>query len=260
MSAAPFYDTSGRLLGAVLTITDITPIRRLQEQRAKHVLGISHGLRTPLTVIQGQAQLLLKALDLAGVDGRLHRGTEAIAASAQRMGLTLRDLVDLTSLENGQQLRLNRVPVELPAFVGGLQERLRAVLPMERLQVEAEEGLPKVLADPDRLERVIANLLSNAFKFSEPDTEVTLRLSKEKGMVAVSVTDLGVGISPKQLRNIFDPYQRVEQGPQRGESMGLGLYLAKGLVEAMGGQIWVKSKSGKGSSFSFTMPLAREDR
>lgn len=256
LSEAPIKAPSGRVLGAVLTFTDITPLHRLQQQRAKHILGISHGLRTPLTVIQGHAQLLLRALDRAGMDGRLHRGAKAISASAQRMSLTLRDLVDLTSLENNQPLRLNQVSVDLPAFVSGLKERLSGVLPMERLRLKAPKWLPPVPADSDRLERVLVNLLSNAFKFSQPDTEVTLRLSKRKGELVVSVADLGVGIPPQQLPYIFDPYQRVEIGPKRGESMGLGLYLAKGLVEAMGGRIWAESEVGKGSTFSFSLPIA----
>ncbi|MGI5835308.1 MAG: PAS domain-containing sensor histidine kinase, partial [Chloroflexota bacterium] len=254
LSEAPIKTPGGRVLGAVLTFTDITPIQKLQQQRAKHILGISHGLRTPLTVIQGQAQLLLRELGQAGLDGRLQMEAEAISASAKRMSLTLRDLVDLTSLESNQPLRLNRVPVELPAFVRDMQERLRAVLPMDRLRVEIQEELPPVSADPDRLERVLVNLLSNAFKFSPPNAEVTLSISSGPSEVTLTVTDRGRGILPEQLPYIFDPYQRAEAGPGQGESIGLGLYLSKGLVEAMGGRIWAESELGKGSGFSFTLP------
>jgi len=254
ISATPTLGQGDKLLGAVMTLTDITRLHELQQQRAKHVLGISHGLRTPLTVVQGQAQLLLRSLEQAGANGRMRRSTETIVASAQRMGFTLRDLVDLTSLESGQRLHLNMVPVDLNSFVQLLKEQLARNLPMERMRLVAPERLPAVSADPDRLERVLVNLLSNAFKFSEADTEVTLTLSHHDGEVTISVSDLGTGIPAELLPHLFDPYRQIEAQPDLGESTGLGLYISKGLVEAMGGKIWVESKAGMGSTFSFTLP------
>ncbi len=251
LSAAPIRSPGGKLLGAVLTFTDITPIHELQQQRAKHVLGISHGLRTPLTVIQGQGQLLLRMLGRVGADGRMQHGAEAIVASARRASLLLRDLVDLTSLEHSQPLQLNREPIELPSQVLKLKERLSGVFPTERIRVESAADLPAVSADPDRTERILANLLSNAFKYSGPGTEVTISLWRRNGEVVISVADQGEGIPPEQIPHLFDPYHRTEERP---ESTGLGLYIAKGLVEAMGGRIWVESQPGRGSTFSFSLP------
>lgn len=253
LSSAPIRSPGGKLMGAVLTFTDITPIQKLQQQRAKHVLGISHGLRTPLTVVQGQAQLLLRELDRAGVDGQMHHSTEAIAASSQRMSLLLRDLVDLTALENGQPLRLNPEAIDLRPFVQELTERLAGVFDVGRIRVEAPEELPSVSADPDRLERILASLLSNALRYSDPGTQITMGFQRQDGEVVTSVTDQGEGIPPEQLPHLFDPYRREEERP---ESTGLGLYIAKGLVVAMGGRIWAESQVGKGSSFSFSLPVA----
>ncbi len=255
LSSAPIRTPAGKPMGAVLTFTDITPIQRLQQQRARHVLAMSHGLRTPLTVIQGQAQLLLRELDRAGVDGRMHHSTETVAASSQRMSLLLRDLVDLTALENSQPLRLNRETIDLHILALELMKRLAGVLDIGRIRVEAQKGVPPVSADPDRLERTLANLLSNALRYSDPDTQVTLRFIPRDGEVIASVTDQGKGIPPEQLPHLFDPYQREEERP---ESAGLGLYIAKGLVEAMGGRICVESEVGKGSTFSFTLPAAAD--
>ncbi|HEX2988234.1 MAG TPA: PAS domain-containing protein, partial [Chloroflexota bacterium] len=159
-SAAPVRVTEGRLLGAVSIFADITPIHDLEEQRSKYILGISHGLRTPLTVVQGQAQLLLQAIEKTDLNGRLRRGTEAIVGSAHRMSVMLRDLVDLMNLETGQPLRLNRVPLNLSSFVLELKERLRGLLEVDRVRVRMPEELPPILADPDRLERILVNLLS----------------------------------------------------------------------------------------------------
>ncbi len=250
-NSAPLRDAAGRITGAVVAFQDITPIQELQQQRARHVLGISHGLRTPLTVIQGQAQLLLRGLDRAEVDGRMRHSAQAVVASAQRMSFILRDLVDLTTLENGQPLQLNREPTELRSFVLGLKERLEGVFDTRRITVDAPEGLPPVSADPDRLERVLVNLLSNAFKYSDRGTRITLALSRQDGEVVTSVTDQGAGIPPEHLSHLFEPYRRTEE---RRESVGLGLYIARGLVEAMGGRIWAESELGKGSTFSFTLP------
>ncbi len=254
--AAPIHAADGTVLGAVVTLTDVTRIHELQEQRARHVLSLSHGLRTPLTVIQGQAQLLHRALERAGLTEREMRSADAIVAGARRMSVVLRDLVDLTHLEAGQELKLNLVRVDLRSFLPDLKERLAGVLQTERVKVQAPADLPPVLADPDRLERILANLLSNALKYSYPGTEVTVSMAKRDGEVVTSVTDRGHGIRPEDLPLLFERY-RLRQ-PRRGypESLGIGLYIAKGLVEAHGGRIWAQSELEKGSTFSFSLPVA----
>ncbi len=117
LQRCPLRDQEGRLLGAVVVMTDITSLHDLQEQRAKYILGISHGLRTPLTVVQGQAQLLMRAMERVQVDDRTKQSVAAVIASAQRMSVMLRDLVDLMHLESGEPLRLNLLPVDLRSFL-----------------------------------------------------------------------------------------------------------------------------------------------
>ncbi|MHB0868713.1 MAG: sensor histidine kinase [Chloroflexota bacterium] len=251
--AAPIRDSDGVLLGAVAIFTDVTPLHELEEQRTQHMLGMSHGLRTPLTVVQGQSQLLLRELVKAQVDGRLRRSAEAIIAASQRMSVMLRNLVDLTNLEAGQPLRLNRVPLDLRSFVLQMKERLAVLIETERLRVKAPEGLPPVLADPDRVERILMNLLSNAFKYSAPDTEVVVSLARRDGQIVTSVIDRGRGIPPDVIPRLFKRYREVRP---TAASLGLSLYITRGLVEEQGGSIWVKSEVGKGSTFSFTLPLA----
>lgn len=253
-SAAPIRTPDGRMLGAVSTFTDITPLHDLEQQRAQYILGISHGLRTPLTVVQGQAQLLLQAIDRAGIDSWMRRSTEAVIASGRRMSVMLRDLVDLTQLEAGHKLMLNRVPVDVPSLVEDLRRRFSGLLETERIRVKAPADLPRVLADPDRLERIFTNLLSNALKYSDPGTPVEVKMSVRDGEVVTSVSDQGRGIPRDQIPLLFQPYQRIQLARAPRESVGLGLYVTKGLVEAHGGEIWVQSEEGKGSTFSFTLP------
>ncbi len=257
-SAAPIYAADGTILGAVATFTDITRIQELQEERARHILGISHGLRTPLTVIQGQAQLLQRALEKAGLSEQELRSANAILLGARRMSLMLRDLVDLTSLESGQELKLNLEPVDLRCFVLELKERLRGMLDSDRICIEAPRELSPVLADPDRLERILVNLLNNALKYSSPSTEVVIRLARRNGEVETDVIDHGPGIPPEQLPHLFDRWWRWVPSMQRAETLGIGLYITKGIVDAHGGRLWAKSELGKGSTFSFTLSVAAE--
>jgi signal transduction histidine kinase len=191
-------------------------------------------------------------------DERERRSIEAIIAGARRMNAMIQDLVDSARLESGQ-LRLERVPIELGAFLSDLKVRLAGVMEMDRVRVETPAGMPPVLADPNRLERIFTNLLSNALKYSDPGTEVTVRLQQRDGKVVASVSDRGRGIAPDEMELLFQPFLRTRRALERREGLGLGLYITKRLVEAHDGELWVESELGKGSTFSFTLPVARSE-
>jgi signal transduction histidine kinase len=154
-------------------------------------------------------------------------------------------------------LQLNRAPLDLRQFVLDLKGRLAGSLPTERVGTDAPEELPSVLADPARLERVLTNLLSNALKYSEPNTPVTVRLTPGENEVVVAVSDRGKGIAPEELPYLFQRYYRAQAGREQSGSLGLGLYIVKGLVEAHGGRLWAESEVGKGSTFSFALPVSQ---
>jgi NtrC-family two-component system sensor histidine kinase KinB len=126
----------------------------------------------------------------------------------------------------------------------------------ERIGVEAPEDFPRALADPARLERVVTNLLSNALKYSEPGEPVTVRLIQADGEIVTAISDHGRGIAPEELPHLLEKYYRAQAGREASGSLGLGLYITKGLVEAHGGRIWVESEVGRGSTFSFSLPVA----
>ncbi len=232
---------------------DITERKKADEQRNDLVRAISHDLRNPLTAVQGQSQLLQQMLVSAGFDGRAQRSVRAIVVGAKRMGAMIQDLVDSTRLEAGQ-LRLERHPTELRPFVLDLLQRSAVVLEVSRVATEIPADLPPLDADPNRLERILVNLLSNALKYSPGGTEVRVGAEREAQQVRIWVQDRGMGILPEDLPHIFERFYRAK-GVRKTEGLGLGLYITRMLVEAHGGRIWVESETGKGSTFSFTLPV-----
>lgn len=255
-SAAPICDGGGEVLGAVVSFTDVSDQRRLQEQRDDLVRAISHDLRNSLTVVLGHAQILLQGLPDTRRAARQKFSSEAILLAARQMNAMIRDLVDSARLEAGK-LDLNKAHVQLADLVFDLKRRLTGVLEVDRVEVNVPEALPLVIGDPDRLERVMMNLLTNALKYSDPETAVTVTLSRKGRNLVTSVSDRGEGIPPDELPHLFQKYGRTRRSRKLRESLGLGLYATKGLVEAHGGKIWVESEVGKGSTFSFSLPLGR---
>ncbi len=243
------------LLGELLTSAAVEiKLLRLQEQREDLVRMVSHDLRAPLTSVQGQAQLLLKLLERSGQNGRLSQSAEAILTSARRMNSMIQDLVDVARRESGQ-LEIKRTPTALASTVLDLTRRMAGVLDTDRIRVEIPREMPSVWADPDRLDRILTNLLTNALKYSLPGTQVQLSARRENGEVVVSISDQGPGIPAEEIPRLFQRFYRGSHS-RTAEGLGLGLYITRMLVEAHGGRIWVESTPGKGSTFSFTLPIA----
>jgi len=250
-SAAPIRTPDGRILGAVSIFTDITTIRQLQQQREELVQIVSHDLRAPLQIILGQAQLIQRFVDDRE---RVRKSAGSIVTSAHRMNALIGDLVDSARIAAGE-LRMARQPVDLRSFTSDLLDRAKGIMDVGRIKLEIPSDLPPVSADPDRLERIYINLLSNALKYSPPETEVLVGAQRTNGDIVASVSDRGIGIDPEDLPHIFERFYRTK-GPRKAEGLGLGLYITKMLVEAHGGHIWVESEPGKGSTFRFTLPVA----
>ncbi|MGI5837686.1 MAG: ATP-binding protein [Chloroflexota bacterium] len=252
--AAPLTSPEGENFGAVFVCTDITQLHELEEQREDLIRTVSYDLRSPLTSALGFAQIMQRSLEASKVDGRLRHNIEAIIGACRQMNSMIKDLVDSTRLES-KQLRLDKQPVDLRLFVFEMLDRNSMVLDVSRIRVEISEDLPSVSADKDRLERIFTNLLSNGLKYSPPSSEVEVRASRTDGEVTVSIVDHGAGIAPEDIPKLFQRFSRIT-GKYKPEGLGLGLYITKLLVEAHGGRIWVDSELGKGSSFSFTLPIA----
>lgn len=252
-SAAPIRGPEGRIDGAVLSFSDETEVHRLQEERDDLLRAIGHDLRTPLNAIYMQAH----AVGRGGCDPEqaAERG-RAIARSCERMSGMLQDLSDSAQLEAGR-LQLAPEPVDVGALARDLLVRLRGGLDVDRIRLSVEEGVPLALADPKQLERVFVNLASNALKYSQPETEVEVRVgTAEDGGVELSFKDRGVGITPEDQAHLFERWFRA-RGKRRPEGLGLGLYITRLLVEAQRGRIRVESAPGTGSCFRVILPAAR---
>ena len=252
-SAAPIRMPDGQQLGAVTTFSDITPLHDLQEQQLLLHL-VSHDLRTPLAVISGYTSVIADKVKELGVDDTITTSLSAIQRGVKWMMVMIEDLTELARIEGGQ-LQLKREPVEMAAYLQDFLQRSAFVLDVARIQLDIAAEVPPVLADYDRLDRIVSNLLSNALKYSDPGTPVQICVRRQEDEVLLSITDHGRGIPPDDVSHLFQRFYRAK-GERRAEGIGLGLYITKQLVEAHGGRIWVESDVGKGSTFSFTLPIA----
>ena len=165
----------------------------------------------------------------------------------------IQDLVYSARLESGV-LPLRKQPVDLAAAVRDLLSRVKGAMDTTRIKVQITERPLPVAVDPEHLERIMVNLLSNALKYSAH--EVTVAFGRSRRMVVTSVADQGQGIALEDLPRLFEQYYRAPTVRDREEGLGLGLYITKKLVETNGGEIRVKSELGRGSTFSFSLPAA----
>ena len=249
MSSAAIRDASGRTLGTVTTLTDVTRQREAAEQREDLLRAVSHDLRTPLTSVLLQAHRLA-----AHADPDLRRRGEVITSGARRMEALIRDLVESARLETGQ-IQLELRALDLGHWLAELLARTPA-LDASRIALAAGPDT-SALADPERLERVVVNLVSNALKYSPPGSPVRIEVARAGGAVVTSVADRGDGIPTEELPKIFGRYYRGQR-TRNVEGTGLGLYIARLLVEAHRGRISAESTAGEGSTFRFTLPAAPE--
>jgi signal transduction histidine kinase len=180
-------------------------------------------------------------------------GLDAIQRGVQRMSVMIDDLTEMARIEGGQ-LQLKREPIELAAYLRDFLQRSAIILDASRIHLEVAAEVAPVLVDHDRLDRIFTNLLSNAFKYADPETPVQVRVFAQEGEITVSVTDHGRGIPPDDVAHLFQRFYRAK-GESRAKGIGLGLYITKQLVDAHGGRIWIESEVGKGSTFTFTLPV-----
>ena len=257
-SSSVVRDETGKVVLATFAYRDVTQLRLMEEARADTLRAISHDLRQPMTVIQGQAQMLEQRLSKKGLAERELSSLRAIGENTRRMAKLVQDLIDSARLE-AQQLELMPSPLEVRCFAVAMASKMamRAGARPGRIKVEAPADLPPAVADAEALERIFDSLLSNALRYSPPETEVVIRLERRGDEVEVAIPDRGPGIPPEELPRLFQRrYRAGRPRSKRREGIGLGLYIAKGLVEALGGRIWAESEVGKGSTFFFTLPVA----
>jgi two-component system phosphate regulon sensor histidine kinase PhoR len=245
----------GQHPNTLLLLTDLTRLRQLETIRQDFIHNVSHELRTPLASLKALAETLIDgALDdpPAARKFLLNMETEVDALS-----LIVSELLELSRIESGRvPLKMVRVmPCELLANV---EERLHLQADRAGLQINilCDNNTPAVLADSSRLEQVLVNLLHNSIKFTPEGGYIALQAKQDAENVVFSVKDTSIGIPAVDMNRIFERFYKIDRARRTGGT-GLGLAIARHLVEAHGGQIWAESIEGQGSTFYFTIPIAR---
>jgi PAS domain S-box-containing protein len=251
-SGAPIIGADGMVLGAVVALQDITPVKELERLRAEWSSVVAHDLRQPIGSIVLNADLLTRST----VDAKLRAVAERIRGAAQRVSRMTDDLMDLSRLD-ARRLELVRERVDVPALVRASVERVALETPDRRVEIHVTADVPEVDADPDRVTQVMENLLTNAVKYGEGGTPIVVAVVRDAEDVAVSVTNRGKPFAPDDLARLFQRFQRTDSAKlQRIKGSGLGLYITRSLVEAHGGRISVDSPSQGEITFRFTLPAA----
>ena len=232
-------------------IRDITE-RRVTERMQREFLAMaSHELKNPLTMVKGFAQLMRRR------GAYNERAVESIISQAEHMDRLLGDLLDVARLESGR-LEIVRAPVDLVELVRACTERARWQAGDPTLRFEASTERLDGTWDADRLRQVIDNLLSNAVKYSPDGGEIIVRVEAAGPLARVSVRDHGVGIPAAALGSIFDRFYRAADAADGAAGFGIGLFVAKSIVDLHGGQIDVTSEPGRGSKFTVSLPIRME--
>jgi len=262
VSTAPVVAPSGRVLGVVLVVQDISTRKELERLREDFAAMVAHDLRTPLQAVLLQVDALL--LKANGETAAVPVATLLrMKANGRRIESLVHDLIEASRIDAGHVV-LNRRPLDLASLAGSLALQVEAAVSPRHIQVEASGGGLVAEVDQVRIEQVLTNLIENAAKYSAAGEAIRISLAPRSGGVEVAVIDRGPGIAPADLPHLFDRYFQTRRARAAGLGLGLGLYIARGLVEAHGGRLEVESTLGVGSTFRlwlpFTPPLGAPER
>ena len=248
--------------GVWLVMEDVSELHRLRRIRAEFIDNLSHELRTPLTTVSLLAETLVREADTAGeaIPPRMRDRIAKIEVETAHLVQMVEELLDLSRIESGGPLAMVD-EVDLGRLALASVERLRLFAERQgvELRTVVPATVPRVRGSEDRLGQVLVNLLHNAVKFSPDGGDVTVRVRVASGDVITSVEDHGIGIGKVDQARIFERFYKVDKARPRGGGTGLGLAISRHVVEAHGGRIWVDSVEGRGSTFSFALPILVAD-
>jgi len=255
LSIAPIMDNQGQTNGAVVLFRDITRQDELDRLQKELIASISHELRTPLTNIKSVAELLAAEEFRGSDEDSFQEYLDILSAQSQRLTSFLETVIDVHRLESGRMgLQIRPLPISMLIEDAIRQWRLTAS--QHEIRLHLPQNIVMIWADENAVLSILNNLLENAAKYSPPGSQIEVTVDKTGvGEAIVSIQDHGAGINPEHQARIFERFYRVYGGDDQSVyGHGLGLYISKGLVEKMGGRIWVNSERGKGSTFSFSLP------
>ncbi len=250
----------GRVLGATITLHDISSRKEAEQLQATFLSVISHELQTPIAIIRGYAGLLGDTVSADNLQAQQQLGI--IYEESERLSKMVDNLLTASRIQVGG-LEAHREPLDVGGLLQRVAEKMAALLGGDsrwRIRVDTSANLPAASADYAMVEQVLTNLIENALKYA-PQGDVTLSASQRGGEIVVCVADEGAGVPAAERERIFTPFTRLDSrrvGEMKG--VGLGLYIARSIVNAHGGQIWVEDDDdGKGACFCFTLPVDMGD-
>ncbi|MDD5602465.1 MAG: ATP-binding protein [Eubacteriales bacterium] len=273
---SPITDGSDETIGSVALLSDISETAKLEQLRQDYVANISHELRTPLTSIRGFIEPLIDGtVDDRNVIERYH---EIIFRETLRLQRLINDLLDLSRLQSGNA-RIDMEPMDVGGIIVNVMTKLKLQSEKKDIKIiyEEEESIPKVMGNEDRIEQLLVILVDNAINYTQKGGTVRIRTEevmdragadvnavpglkteeiKERGYLKISVEDNGPGISPEDLRHIWERFYKVDKSRGSTGGTGLGLSIARHVAELMGGLVFASSTPGRGSVFAFTLKKA----
>jgi len=253
VSANLVTDADGEPICMMASFWDITERKKLEQLKDEFIGLVSHELRTPLTVINGCLGTVLTEWDRLP-SGEAQQLLRDAVLESESLSHLVENLLELSRFQ-AQQLALYAEPTDAKKLIIETISKVKRQAPSHTFSTSIPDKLPSIHADPLRVERILYNLLENAAKYSPPGSEIKVSARAEPGRLVIGVSDQGKGLAPSERARIFSPFQRLENNrPDRARGAGLGLVVCKRLVEAHGGEIWVESKKGRGSTFFFTLP------
>lgn len=252
---AALVSPDGKLTNIIASVRDITRFREAEELKSTFISVVSHELKTPVALIKGYVGTLRRkdaTWDREVIDDSL----QVIEDEADRLTELIENLLDASRLQAGA-LKINLSDTDVRAIALRIAERFRTQTEKHTFVVDLPENFPIVLGDEDRLGQVLANLVSNAIKYSPQGGEIRISGSVQPDTVTISVSDHGPGIEMEDQPHVFDRFYRSHEAARTKKGAGLGLYLARAVVEAHGGRIWVDPKFREGARISFTLPVGK---
>jgi PAS domain S-box-containing protein len=259
VTASCVRSSKGEPTNGILNVRDITRERQQEEQRSTFISVISHELQTPIAIIKGYASTLARSDAQAQLNSdALRLRLTAIEEEADRLNKLVGNLLYASRIQAGG-LHMDIAPLDLANLITVVTHRLQVKSPGVKVAVDIPPNLPTVMADRDRIEEVLQNLLDNAVKYSPRQRMIRVVCHATGDEVIVSISDMGMGIALREQEQIFDRFHRVgDPMTQATPGAGLGLYICRAIIEAHGGHIWVESTLHQGSTFSFSLP--REEK
>jgi PAS domain S-box-containing protein len=257
-NSATIYAADGKTpLATIAQGQDITERKKVEQLKDEFIGLVSHELRTPLTVVGGCLSTLLTEWNRLSPSEVQQLLKDALLES-ESLSHLIENLLELSRAQ-AQQLSLYPELIDVKRLVRETLSKIKRQAPSHRFVTSIPDKLPSINADPLRIERILYNLLDNAAKYSPPGSQIKVTVKAEPERLVIGVSDQGEGLSSSEQTRIFGSFQRLEDNrPDQARGAGLGLMVCRRLVEAHGGEIWVESKKGRGSTFFFSLPRRKD--